>query len=86
MLAAQQVLLSIHDRVAESGVIELRGKKVHLQLQLENDVIPADLIPKLRLEWKSYGYLWLDKMVTQPIKLTIPALPVVDDCREHRID
>jgi hypothetical protein len=79
--------LQVHDPDQPSSRLELLGKKVLLQLELDHQRIPPDLSRDLQVRWSKQGKLWTGITRTVPIGITIPDKPITHKCQSKvRID
>ena len=77
----------VHNPAERSPNMELLGKKIIFQMDLNHAMLPGAIIRDLQAKWHSYGTLWATRIRTQPIELDIPKSPPTEKCTsEFTID
>jgi hypothetical protein len=59
--------------------LDLRGKKVRLQLEFASELSPK-LASKLAERWRGYGFLWTGTLKAEPLEISVGALPEISHC------
>ena len=83
----ESLAFRVHDPSDTQSKMELLGKKVFVQVELDHLVIPQELAQKLRMRWSSIGTLWTGTVRTQPVEFDIPLSPKTTVCPSQiRVD
>jgi hypothetical protein len=61
----------------------LLGKDHYLRVRMKPWAANRTEGERLRKLWRSYGFLWLEEVRAQPIKLHVEGKPRVDGCRSY---
>jgi hypothetical protein len=77
---ATDVALQIHNGTVKTSGIELLGRKILFQLDLNHAIFPDEILRDLAAKWRSYGTLWAAAVRTQPLEIDIPKFPKTERC------
>jgi len=82
----EYVFFAIYEPEAKRHQVDLRGRKVFVQLELDRFGVPSDQKARLR-SWGGNGLIWTGRLRTEQIEVEIPQSPQIANCsREYRID
>jgi hypothetical protein len=83
----EYVILDIYNPAAKFQKVDLRGRKLFVQLELNHLRFPQSQADELTNRWQAYGYLWTGKVKSSPMEIDVPRSPKFADCsHEYKID
>lgn len=77
---AYEIGVQVHNPAERSRNMELLGKKIFFQMDLNHAMLPNEIVRDLQVKWRSYGSLWAARVRTQPIEVDIPRSPETSKC------
>jgi hypothetical protein len=82
-----RIRFQVHKPSADGTGVELLGRKVFFQLDLDHALIADNVARALQARWQAHGTLWQADLRTQPFELAIPRSPFASPCQSNeRID